>query len=94
MPSDAETFREDYEIYGAEIGILTISYEGDCTIEYCPSHLLFTTTRDIPITPTKIENYGPPTWIAPCGVSYSRNSGIGVCIYCNWPKIVHSDYSF
>jgi hypothetical protein len=26
----AETFREDYEIYGAETGTLTISYGGEC----------------------------------------------------------------
>lgn len=29
---DGSTFREDYEFYGAETGVLTISYRGVCTV--------------------------------------------------------------
>jgi len=27
-----KTFREDYEIYGAETGVVTVSYGGSCTV--------------------------------------------------------------
>lgn len=37
------TFREDYEIYGAETGVVTVSYSGSCRecglqLEFCEDH--------------------------------------------------------
>ena len=42
----SHTFREDYEIYGAEQGIVTVSYGGGCS--ECGLHLSFTDNREIP----------------------------------------------
>jgi hypothetical protein len=39
------TFREDYEIYGAETGTVTVSYSGECT----ECHLKLSFTEDHPI---------------------------------------------
>lgn len=40
------TFREDYEIFGAETGAVTVSYSGECI--NCGLRLRFTDTRSIP----------------------------------------------
>lgn len=40
------TFREDYEIYGAETGVVTVSYSGSCT--ECRLELSFTEQHPIP----------------------------------------------
>jgi hypothetical protein len=40
------TFREDYEIYGAEDGVITVSYSGGC--RECGLSLDFTDTHPIP----------------------------------------------
>jgi hypothetical protein len=40
------TFREDYEITGADTGIVTVSYSGSCT--KCKLSLKFTDTHAIP----------------------------------------------
>lgn len=42
----APTFREDYEIYGAETGVVTVSYGGSCT--ECGLELSFTEQHPIP----------------------------------------------
>lgn len=42
----SETFREDYEIYGAENGEVTVSYSGSCST--CGAHLAFTDRHAIP----------------------------------------------
>lgn len=41
-----ETFREDYEIYGAETGVVTVDYNGTCT--ECGLTLHFTYIQPIP----------------------------------------------
>jgi hypothetical protein len=41
-----QTFREDYEIYGAETGTVTVSYGGTCS--QCGLELSFTEEHDIP----------------------------------------------
>jgi len=40
------TFREDYEIYGAEDGVVYVSYSGHC--QKCPAGLDFKFAREIP----------------------------------------------
>ena len=40
------TFREDYEIYGAEDGTVTVSYSGGCSV--CGLHLDFGNEYPIP----------------------------------------------
>jgi hypothetical protein len=40
------TFREDYEIYGADTGVVTVSYRGEC--QECGLSLSFTDDRPIP----------------------------------------------
>lgn len=40
------TFREDYEIYGAETGSITVSYSGEC--RECGLRLSFTERHPIP----------------------------------------------
>lgn len=40
------TFREDYEIYGAEDGVVNVSYSGQCTV--CKLSLKFTDSHPIP----------------------------------------------
>jgi hypothetical protein len=40
------TFREDYEVYGAEEGTVNISYSGSCT--ECNLHLHFKHEHEIP----------------------------------------------
>lgn len=45
-PQDFCTFREDYEIYGAEDGEVTVNYGGSC--ETCGTHLEFTDRHAIP----------------------------------------------
>ena len=40
------TFREDYEIYGAEGGVITVEYAGSCS--ECGLELSFTDQRPIP----------------------------------------------
>lgn len=40
------TFREDYEIYGAESGTVTVSYGGSCA--ECGLNLSFTESKPIP----------------------------------------------
>jgi len=40
------TFREDYEIYGAEDGVIYVSYSGHC--QKCPAGLDFKFAREIP----------------------------------------------
>ena len=42
-----ETFREDYEFYGAETGTLHISYSGHCSVPTCKAGLNFKTTVPI-----------------------------------------------
>lgn len=46
LDADARTFREDYEIYGAETGTVTVSYRGEC--QRCNLLLEFETTHPIP----------------------------------------------
>ena len=45
---DYRTFREDFEVYGADEGTVNIDYSGRCT--KCSLALSFITTRDIPDT--------------------------------------------
>lgn len=45
-PEDFRTFREDYEIYGAEEGAVTVSYSGSCST--CGTSLQFTDHHAIP----------------------------------------------
>ena len=40
------TFREDYEFYGADTGVVKVEYSGECTI--CGLKLSFKDSRDIP----------------------------------------------
>lgn len=40
------TFREDYEVYGAEDGVITVEYSGRCS--ECGLSLKFTDKRPIP----------------------------------------------
>lgn len=42
----SHTFREDYEIYGAETGTVTVSYGGSCS--ECGLELSFEDSRPIP----------------------------------------------
>jgi hypothetical protein len=44
-------FREDYEIYGAESGSVTVSYSGSC--EDCGLSLHFQEEHEIPLEPTE-----------------------------------------
>jgi hypothetical protein len=44
-PFGQSTFREDYEIYGAETGEISVSYEGQCAV--CRLSLSF--TQSVPI---------------------------------------------
>jgi hypothetical protein len=41
------TFREDYEIYGAETGVVTVSYGGSCTV--CGYGTSFEDQHPIPV---------------------------------------------
>jgi hypothetical protein len=41
-----DTFREDYEIYGAEDGTVTVTYSGSC--QSCGLSLSFRDDREIP----------------------------------------------
>lgn len=45
-PEDYRTFREDWEIYGASEGTVTVSYGGSC--DKCGTHLEFTDRHAIP----------------------------------------------
>ncbi len=45
-PEDYRTFREDYEIYGAQDGEVIVDYAGSC--EKCDAHLRFTDRHAIP----------------------------------------------
>ena len=45
-PEDYRTFREDYEIYGASAGDVTVDYSGSCSV--CGTHLEFTDHHVIP----------------------------------------------
>ena len=45
-PEDYRTFREDYEIYGAKDGEVTVDYGGSC--ETCGASLRFTDHHAIP----------------------------------------------
>ena len=45
-PEDFRTFREDYEIYGAAEGTVTVSYSGSCSV--CGTHLEFNDHHAIP----------------------------------------------
>lgn len=40
-------FREDYEIYGAETGVVTVSYSGACCL--CGLSLCFEYRKSIPV---------------------------------------------
>lgn len=42
-----KTFREDYEIYGAETGVVTVSYGGSCTV--CGYGTSFEDQHPIPV---------------------------------------------
>jgi hypothetical protein len=44
---DHATFREDYEIYGAKEGAITVSYSGHC--EKCGLGLDFTEHKPLPV---------------------------------------------
>lgn len=46
LPGNVETFREDYAVYGAETGTVTVSYGGSC--EKCGLSLSFTSQHPIP----------------------------------------------
>lgn len=46
LEGDDRTFREDYEIYGAEDGVITVSYSGEC--RKCGLKLTFTHEQPIP----------------------------------------------
>jgi hypothetical protein len=49
-PEDYRTFREDYEIYGAGEGVVTVDYSGGCT--KCGLSVSFTEKKPIPgVTP-------------------------------------------
>lgn len=43
--SDFQTFREDWEIYGADVGSVTVAYYGVCGI--CGSSCKFTSTHEV-----------------------------------------------
>ena len=45
-PVDYETFREDYEIYGAKDGAVTVDYSGSCGT--CGLSVSFKETKPIP----------------------------------------------
>lgn len=46
-PEDYRTFREDYEIYGADQGTVTVDYSGSC--ESCDLELTFKESRKLEI---------------------------------------------
>lgn len=48
-PGEYLTFREDYEIFGAEDGAVTVHYSGSCS--ECGTGLNFTDTHPIPGRP-------------------------------------------
>ena len=49
VPRLDQTFREDYEIYGASTGVVTVSYSGHCKV--CKSGLDFTSEHPIRMAP-------------------------------------------
>ena len=48
QPLSEATFREDYEIYGAATGVITVSYGAGCT--ECGLSVSFTHKVEIPVT--------------------------------------------
>lgn len=49
------TFREDYEIYGADDGVVTVSYRGGCTV--CKLELKFKDDHPIMVKPKNSLSY-------------------------------------
>lgn len=46
LKDEGLTFREDYEIYGAEHGVVSVDYGGECTV--CHLSVLFSEEHPIP----------------------------------------------